>query len=105
MQNAGPLTLGQAALAELRARDEEHGVDPLAYKAIPSEPSVYGPPLHIPRWDDPTEGSSFIQPVREPDPPEPDQDTDSPAAAEQTEPAPPTPNFDRWRAILRGDKP
>jgi hypothetical protein len=91
------MSLGAQALAELRRRDEERGVDPIApTPTVMVRPPAKPPePLHIAPWD----GSSFRdppQPVREPNPPLHSED-------EQTLPAKPkpkssTPNLDRWRA-------
>lgn len=98
MANDPKLTLGRLALAELHRRDEERGIDPFGIDRAPepaAPPPRLVPPL-IPPWTDPRDGSSYVTPVREPDPPLHTED-------EKALPAKPkakTPNLDsvrEWR--------
>jgi hypothetical protein len=95
--------MGLDALAAMHDRDRELGVDPTAIVRTPDPPAPpLAQPLIIPPWDT----SSVVQPPREPDPPLVTEDTETkPAKPRPSKPkAAATPNLDRWRKLLHGDR-
>jgi len=88
-----PLGLGLAALAELRERDIERGIDPRAYEAatVVEVPLPQAPPFVI----EPPPWSEAYRPVTE------ERPTHRPPAEREpvdaVAPRRPTPRLDRWR--------